>query len=90
MIRLVEYIINYSLKNQVPVAIIYQKGLEISQRKIQVIRINEVSVLAFCYYKKAIRSFKKEYILSAHLPDVQWAFNYEATREHNSPYGNSN
>lgn len=67
---MIQYVLKYSLDNRFPVTIIYQKGLEINQRRIQVIKIESGTILAYCYYKKGIRSFKKESILSAQIPET--------------------
>ncbi|GAB6088326.1 hypothetical protein [Alkaliphilus crotonatoxidans] len=66
---MIDYVLKYSLNNRFPVFIIYQKGIEINQRKIQVFKMEGASVLAYCYLKRGIRSFKRESILSAQIPE---------------------
>jgi len=62
------YVLNYSLNNKMPINIIYQKGIEISQRQIQVKKIEGEIVHAYCYSRHALRKFKKDHILSAMIP----------------------
>jgi len=68
---MVDFLLNYSLENKTPITIMYQKGLEITQRNIRVIKITENLIQGYCYSRKANRNFKKENILAAmniHLP----------------------
>ncbi|WP_432665275.1 hypothetical protein R9X47_03275 [Wukongibacter baidiensis] len=60
-----DYILRYSLDNRERITIMYIKGIKITQREIQVKRIEEDSIIAHCYTKNAIRKFKKENILAA-------------------------
>lgn len=74
---MIHYILNHSLRNKLPVMIIYQRGPEIKQRKIQVIKIHEDRILAYCYTHRGIRSFKREGILSAQMIEGgkgQWPY----------------
>ena len=50
-------------KEKIMIYYIDSKG-EISQRIIRVVDIGEEKILAYCYYKKQVRSFKLENILS--------------------------
>ena len=62
---MIDYELKYSLATKNMITIIYMKGIEIVQRNIQVIKIEEDKIIAFDIDKKGIRSFKKEKILSA-------------------------
>ncbi|PKR79176.1 hypothetical protein CEY16_05360 [Halalkalibacillus sediminis] len=55
-----------ALENKQKINLIYvdQDG-QLSQRFIRVVRVDQNSILAYCFYKKAVRSFKKENVLSA-------------------------
>lgn len=63
-----DYVLRYSLENKERITIMYIKGIKITQREIQVNRIEEDSITAQCYTKNAIRKFKKENILAATIP----------------------
>ena len=62
---MINFELNYSLENQKPISIVYMKGLEIIQRKIQVRKIEKDYIKAFDYDKSGFRTFKKDNILSA-------------------------
>jgi predicted DNA-binding transcriptional regulator YafY len=62
---MVEYILRNSLQAHRTVTIIYQKGKEITQRDIRVIKLTDKDVEAFCYLRHQVRNFKKENILAA-------------------------
>lgn len=62
---MIDHILEASLENHQVIVIIYQKGNEITKRKIRVIRITDNDVEAYCYLRGQIRHFKKENILSA-------------------------
>ncbi|WP_352420787.1 hypothetical protein [Proteiniborus sp.] len=62
---MIEKVINYSLKNRRPIDIIYMKGMEITRRRIKVYKIEKDLIKAIDIDKGVIRSFKKEFILSA-------------------------
>lgn len=62
---MIDYVINYSLKNRKPIDIIYMKGMEITQRRIKVYKIENDIIKAIDIDKGVIRCFKKEFILSA-------------------------
>ncbi len=65
-----DHILKYSLNNKASVTIIYQKGMDITQREIVVRKIEKGLVKAYCFKKKALRNFKKENILSAMIPGL--------------------
>lgn len=67
---MINHVLKYSLETQMPINIMYMKGLEISQRQIQVKRIEGDRVHAYCHKKHAIRNFKKENILAAVIPGI--------------------
>jgi len=86
---MIHYILTHSLRNKLPIMIIYQRGQEIKQRKIQVIKIHETTILAYCYTQRGIRSFKREGILSAQMIEGikdQWPYSpqhpLELNKEH--------
>lgn len=60
-----EHALSYSLTNCRVIAMIYMKGIEITQRKVKVIKMDDDIVKAIDMDKQAIRTFKKENILSA-------------------------
>ncbi len=62
---MIEFILKNSQLNRMPVIIVYQKGDEITQRKIRVNRIKEDIIQAYCFRQKAIRNFKRENVLAA-------------------------
>ncbi|MEW9122642.1 MAG: hypothetical protein AB2421_08000 [Thermotaleaceae bacterium] len=70
---MIAHVLNYSLEKHMPIHIIYQKGLEISQRQIQVKSIDGDVVQAYCLTRKAARNFKKENILSAMIPGMGYS-----------------
>lgn len=57
--------LNYSLENHKLITIIYMKGLEIIQRNIVVLKIENDKITALDIDKNGIRTFKKDKILSA-------------------------
>lgn len=57
--------LSYSLINHKIIDIIYMKDTEITQRKIQVLKLDQDNITALDMEKKAIRIFKIEHILSA-------------------------
>ncbi|MFZ5965658.1 MAG: hypothetical protein ACOYVK_00570 [Bacillota bacterium] len=65
---MINHVLQYSLDTQMPINIIYQKGIEISQRQIQVRKIEGDIVHAYCHKKHAVRNFKKDNILAAVIP----------------------
>lgn len=62
-----DHVLKASLEKQMVITIIYQKGIEITERKIKVLEISEDKIKAFCYLRRETRVFKKENILSASL-----------------------
>ena len=64
---MVSYILKMSKELGMPVTIVYQKGSELTQRRIKVLDQDETCVKAFCYLRNGKRTFRKENILSASL-----------------------
>ena len=64
---MIDYVLYYSFHTKMPISIIYQKGMQISQRQIQVKKIENEIIHAYCHEKHALRKFKRENILSAML-----------------------
>jgi len=62
---MVKYELNYSLENHKVITIIYLKGLEIIQRNIVVLKIENNKITALDIDKNGIKTFKKDKILSA-------------------------
>ncbi|MBM7613968.1 hypothetical protein [Alkaliphilus hydrothermalis] len=62
---MVDFLLNYSLVNKTPITIMYQKGMEITQRNIRVIKITENLIQGYCYTRKTTRNFTKDNILAA-------------------------
>lgn len=62
-----DHVLRASLEEQRVITIIYQKGIEITERRIKVLEISEDRIKAFCYLRGERRVFKKENILSAAL-----------------------
>lgn len=59
------YLLNKSLREAIPVLIIYQsKNNEFSERTILVKAINETYIKAYCYRKKQARIFRIDSILA--------------------------
>lgn len=67
---MIEFILKNSEENKVPIIIVYQKGDEITQRKIRVNRIKDDIIQAYCFRKKALRNFKMENVLAATKSNV--------------------
>lgn len=67
---MIDYVLNYSNKNKRPIILIYQKQLEVIQRRIKVTQLSDEMVQGYCYEKKALRSFKMDFILAAFIPDI--------------------
>lgn len=60
-----DYVLRTSLVEHKVIDIMYLKGMEITQRKIKVLKINDNNIEAYCYLRKSIRHFKKDNILAA-------------------------
>lgn len=60
-----DYVLRYSLENNVRITIMYMKSLEFTQRDVQVKRIESDFVIAHCYTRNTIRKFNKDNILAA-------------------------
>ncbi|SES65348.1 hypothetical protein SAMN05660297_00106 [Natronincola peptidivorans] len=67
---MIDYALKYSYNNKRPITLIYQKGLEVSQRRIRVIQVTKEVIQCYCYEKKAARNFKTDNILAAFIPDT--------------------
>lgn len=74
---MIDHVINYSLDNRKPIDIIYMKGMEITRRRIRVFKIEKDLIKAIDMEKGVIRSFKRDFILSA-MNTVH--FNYNSTK----------
>lgn len=74
--------LKYSFDRHKPIAIIYLKGMEISQRSIQVLKIEKNFIRAIDLEKKAIRTFKKDNILSA----MDLSYNSKKIRDEESSF----
>jgi len=61
----VDYVLKSSLQNHKIVTIMYQRGKEITQRDIRVLKLTDKGVEAYCYLRHKVRHFKKENILAA-------------------------
>lgn len=57
--------LKYSLINHKVITIMYMKGLEITQRRIQVLKMDDLNIKALDIDKGELRTFKIEHILSA-------------------------
>lgn len=62
---MIDYVINYSFENHKAIDIIYMKGIEITKRRIKVVKVENDVIKAVDLKKGQIRSFKKDFILSA-------------------------
>lgn len=60
-----DYILKRALENHKIITTMYQKGNELTQRKIKVIKIKDDGIEAYCYLRCQIRHFKKNNILAA-------------------------
>jgi len=70
--------LKYSLTNYKVITIMYMKGLEITQRRIQVLKIDDTNIKALDIDKGQIRTFKIENILSA--MDTKLIDSFESVR----------
>lgn len=60
-----DYILKRALEDHETISIMYQKGNELTQRNIKIIKIKGNDIEAYCYLRHQIRHFKKENILAA-------------------------
>src|SRR5690625_799925 len=59
-------ILNRSLQHNEKIMIFYMDSASnVTQRYIRAIRINDESIVAYCYWRKKVRTFKLDNILSA-------------------------
>lgn len=55
-----------SIENKEKIVIVYiDRGNNVTQRVIRVVSINDNSISTYCYWRKKVRTFKCENILSA-------------------------
>ncbi|WP_042224797.1 hypothetical protein [Oceanobacillus manasiensis] len=55
-----------SMETKQKIVVFYMDGnQQITQRFIRVLKMDDTLVLAYCYYRKSVRTFKRENILSA-------------------------
>jgi predicted DNA-binding transcriptional regulator YafY len=59
-----ESMLRNSLQDHKIVTIIYQRGKEITQRDIRIMKLMDKDVEAYCYLRNQVRHFKKENILA--------------------------
>ena len=59
-----EYMLKNSLLNHKIVTIMYQRGKEITQRDIRIMKLMDKDVEAYCYLRHQVRHFKKDNILA--------------------------
>lgn len=78
---MIDHVINYSLDNRKPIDIIYMKGMEITRRKIRVLKIEKNLIKAIDMEKGVIRSFKRDSILSA-MNTVHFNYNVIKNETH--------
>ena len=60
-----DYVLMNSLKDHRIVTIMYQRGKEITQRNIRIMKVMDKDIEAYCYLRHQVRHFKKENILAA-------------------------
>lgn len=65
---MIAYLLKQALEQQSPISIIYERNNTFSQRKIKIIKLNEDTIWAYCYYRKDFRQFKLKHILSVENP----------------------
>ncbi len=73
--------LKYSFDRHKPITIIYLKGMEVSKRNIQVLKLEKDYIKAIDLDKRAIRTFKKDNILSA--MDIGYGFNHRSLKINN-------
>nr|WP_235793595.1 hypothetical protein [Virgibacillus sp. NKC19-16] len=55
-----------SVEHKEKIVILYiDSGDQVTQRYIRVLQVNNDSILAYCYYRRKVRTFKLDNILSA-------------------------
>ena len=59
-----EYMLKNSLLDHKIVTIMYQRGKEITQRDIRIMKLMDKDVEAYCYLRHQVRHFKKGNILA--------------------------
>lgn len=73
--------LKYSFTRNKPITIMYLKGMEVSKRNIQVLKLEKDYIKAIDLDKRAIRTFKKDNILSA--MDIEYSFNHRSLKINN-------
>lgn len=59
-------VLRRSVETKQKIVVFYMDGnQQITQRFIRVLKMDDTRVLAYCYYRKGVRTFKRENILSA-------------------------
>lgn len=66
-----DFLLKHSMKENIPIEIIYDKGNEFSKRIILVFQMEQDYVKAFCYTRNQIRTFRIERILAAAPVPIQ-------------------
>jgi predicted DNA-binding transcriptional regulator YafY len=59
-----ESMLRNSLLDHKIVTIVYQRGKEITQRDIRIMKLMDKDIEAYCYLRHQVRHFKKENILA--------------------------
>ncbi len=62
---MIDYVLKFSLEQEIIVTIIYLKGSVITKRNIQALEIGDNTIKAYCYLRQQNRIFKRDNILSA-------------------------
>ncbi|MGM0941946.1 MAG: hypothetical protein ACQEWU_13450 [Bacillota bacterium] len=58
-------LLNRSAENKQKIIIFYvDNNNNVTERYIRVLEVNDTSILAYCYYRKKVRTFKLKNILS--------------------------
>jgi len=59
-----EYMLKNLLRDHKVVTIMYQRGKEITQRDIRIMKLMDKDIEAYCYLRHQVRHFKTENILA--------------------------
>jgi predicted DNA-binding transcriptional regulator YafY len=60
-----DYELKTSLIEHKVITIMYQKGNDITQRNIKVLKLEKDTIEAYCYLRHQVRHFKRDNILAA-------------------------
>jgi len=65
---MVDIVLQQAVRRNEPVEIIYMdnRAGAITQRQIRIYRMTAETVQAYCYERKAVRTFRRDHILAAH------------------------